>query len=67
MINGLPLEVDSTTWHDTVDGVLRLYAQGYAAWSYDAYKPLTTWSLATLTVQERKALHAIIEKAQNET
>ena len=59
--------MDSTTWHDTVDGVLRLYAQGYAAWSYDAYKPLTTWTLATLTAQERKALHAIIERAQNET
>lgn len=67
LINDLPLEVDSTTWHNTVDGVLRLYAQGYAAWSYDAYKPLTTWTLAFLTAQERQALHAIIEKTQNET
>lgn len=67
MINDLPLEVDSATWHDTVDAILRLYAQGYAAWNYNHYKLTTNWTLAILTFQERQALHAIIERTQDET
>jgi len=64
-VNGLLLEVDNITWSDTVGGILRLYAQGYAAWDYDAYKPLTTWTLAILTAQERRALHTIIDDHTN--
>ena len=62
LINDLPLEVDETVWHDTVDGILRCRAQGYAAWAWNGYKLLTTWTLAILTAQERQALHDIINQ-----